>query len=85
MVGILMRITYDDAADAAYIFLGDSIAPGAVARTRPTMLEFDRSFIALDFDSNGKVLGIEILGASRIVDDGILRSAERPGLRRPQR
>ena len=74
-----MRMTYDEVADAAYVYLAESIAPGEVAKTRPSMLEFDRAFIAFDFDSDGKVLGIEILGASRLVNEDVLRTAEHPG------
>ena len=72
-----MRLTYDSDADAAYLHLVDSIAPGGVAQTRPAMLDFDRAFIAFDFDSEGKVLGIEILGASRVLSEEALGAADR--------
>jgi uncharacterized protein YuzE len=68
-----------DKADAAYVYLVDSIAPGGVARTQASMLELDRSFIAFDFDSDGKVLGLEILGASRVLTPESLGAADRLG------
>jgi uncharacterized protein YuzE len=73
-----MKITYDADADAAYVYLVDSIPTGGVAQTRSAMLELDRAFIAFDFDADGKILGLEILGASRILADGVLRTADRP-------
>jgi uncharacterized protein YuzE len=77
MVGIPVRLTYDADADAAYVYLVESIAPSGVAQTRASMLDLDRAFIA--FDSDGKVLGIEILGASRVLTEETLRSAEQSG------
>lgn len=71
-----MRLTYDADADAAYVYLVDAIGAGEVARTASSMLELDRAFIAFDFDAEGKVLGIEILGASRVLTQGTLRAAE---------
>ena len=73
------RVTYDTAADAAYVYLVGFVAPGAVAQTRPAMLELDQAFIAFDFDSEGKILGIEILGASRVLSKETLESADELG------
>jgi uncharacterized protein YuzE len=72
-------LTYDADADAAYVYLVDSIAPDGIAETRSSMLDLDRAFIAFDFDSDGKVLGIEILGASRVLPQETLRAADQPG------
>ena len=79
MVGIPVRLTYDADADAAYVYLVEAIVPSGVAQTRSSMLNLDRAFIAFDFDSEGKVLGIEILGASRVLAEETLKSAGRPG------
>jgi uncharacterized protein YuzE len=56
MVGISVRLTYDADADAAYVYLVDSIAPDGIAESRSSMLDLDRAFIAFDFDADGKVL-----------------------------
>jgi uncharacterized protein YuzE len=58
-----MKMSYDPLADAAYIALADGlvteseeIAPGVV----------------LDFDAEGRVLGIEVLQASKTMAPGAL-------------
>ena len=61
----MLRVEYDKDADAAYIYLTD-IAEGQSART--TMLDLGDaagSIIAIDFDANNVMLGIEVLAASR--------------------
>jgi uncharacterized protein YuzE len=73
-----VKLTYDPDADAAYVYLVDSIPANGVAQTRSAMLELDRAFIAFDFDADGKVLGLEILGASRLLIEETLLSAIRP-------
>lgn len=67
------KLTYDREVDAAYIYIAD-IAPGEVANTvtyddMPTSVHGD---VNLDFDRNGKLLGIEILGASKILPSNML-------------
>lgn len=59
-----MRITYDPEADALYIGFGEGAAT----------VEEVAEGIALDWDAEGKLLGIEILDASRrLSDPGALR------------
>lgn len=66
-----MKVTYDSEADAAYIYLTDYIDPGGVARTLPC--EFD---INLDFDSENRFLGVEVLHASKRLSQRLLKVAE---------
>ena len=73
---VSVRITYDPEADAAYVYLVDAIAPGGVARTEIAMIDLDMASIAVDFDSKGRMLGVEILGASRVLAEETLRRAE---------
>ena len=54
-----MRTEFDEDADAAYIYFKD-IAEGEVKET----VSLNDS-INIDIDKNGKVLGIEILDASK--------------------
>lgn len=54
------RQEYDRKADATYIYIKDSIRPGAAVET----LELDEH-INLDFDKNKNLIGIEVLNASR--------------------
>ena len=60
-----MRISYDASVDAAYIYFVPSIAPGAVKRTYPCDPEEVGAEINLDFDEDGRILGVEVLAASR--------------------
>ena len=70
-----MRITYDPKADAAYIYLVDEIRPGGVARTYPCDPREVNGQINLDFDSEGRLLGIEVLDARRKLPEDLLRGA----------
>ena len=57
-----MKATYDKEVDAAYIYLKGKIERGEVKSTI-TMNEN----IILDFDSDKKLIGIEILSASKVI------------------
>lgn len=74
-----MRVTYNVVADAAYIHLVDEIGGGGVAETR-TCEPVTASMINLDFDDQGRLLGIEVwLRAPRCPPS----SCRRAHLRRP--
>ena len=61
-------LRYDPEVDAAYLAIGGPIADGAVAQTLPIALPADaRGELFLDLDADGRLLGIEILGASLIL------------------
>ena len=70
-----MRITYDPQVDAAYIYLVDEIRPGGVARTYLCDPREVDGQINLDFDPEGRLLGIEVLDASRKLPENVLREA----------
>ena len=65
----MIDMTYDPEADAAYIYLGR----GKVAETRE-----EGPFI-YDVDASGRILGIEILSASKVLAPGDWNKARRPG------
>jgi uncharacterized protein YuzE len=70
-----MRITYDPAANAVYIHLTASqLAPGRVTVQAP-MPPGTEGFIALDWKDN-RLVGIEILDATRHLHDDLLQAAE---------
>lgn len=69
-----MRITYDKEADAAYIYLVP-IAEGGVAQTYPCDPTKVNGTINLDFDAEGRLLGIEVLGASHKLPKAVLQRA----------
>jgi len=66
-----MKFEYDKEADAAYIYLEDSIAKGEAEKT----IELNDN-IVVDFDKNGKLLGIEILSASKVLNKKSLLEAQ---------
>ena len=60
---------YDPEADAVYLYVGN----GKIAETRE-----DGPFI-YDVDEAGRIIGIEILAASRVLAPGEWSKARRPG------
>jgi uncharacterized protein YuzE len=70
-----MRATYDPAADAAYVYLCD-IPPGVAVEQRIVDREGPGT-IVLDFDRQGVLLGIELLGATSLAPPELLADAER--------
>ncbi|WP_460845777.1 DUF2283 domain-containing protein [Nocardioides ultimimeridianus] len=70
-----MRMTHDREADAAYIYLVDEVAPGEVTQTRVADVPLDRAAIAVDFDADGRIIGLEILGANRVLRSSTIAAA----------
>ena len=68
-----MKISYDPEIDAAYIYLVGEIAPGGVAKTYPCDPREVNGQINLDFDSSGRLIGIEVLDASKRLPVQLLR------------
>ncbi len=68
-----MKLTHDSSADAAYLYLNDDIAPGAVAHTHRCDVANLKGMINLDFDSEGRLLGIEVIGARHCLPRELLR------------
>lgn len=66
-----MEIEYDKKVDAAYIYVGYPIKRGEAKRT----IELNENII-LDFDNKGKLLGIEILNASKILNKKVLLESQ---------
>ena len=74
-----MRITYDSDADAAYVYLKDRIAFGEVVRTELCDVEIQEGAVILGFDSHRKLVGIEILGAGKLLNHETLNAASGSG------
>jgi uncharacterized protein YuzE len=71
-----MRITYDAAADAAYVSLVETIGDGeAATQIHSIMTPGDRGEVALDFDADGRLLGVEVLNASAVLPAAVLADA----------
>ena len=65
-----MKFEYDREADAGYFYLVDEIKDGEAVKT----IELEPNII-LDFDKNGKLLGIEVLNARKILKKDVLTKA----------
>lgn len=68
-----LRVTYDPAADAAYVYFSE-IEPAGVART----VEAIPARIMLDFDRSNRLVGVEIVGARCMLPFEVLKNAELP-------
>jgi uncharacterized protein YuzE len=69
--------TYDKSADAAYINIVESIAPGEASRQASVEAEGLRAMVVLDFDADDRLLGIEIIGARRVLRPETLAALRR--------
>ena len=75
-------MTHDSEANAAYIYLVDEIDRGKVGRNCVADIATDNAAITIDFDAEGRVLGIEVLGATRALRAETIRAAENIATRR---
>lgn len=67
-----LRFTYDRGADAAKFYFIDLVAAGGVARSHICDVELSECAVVLDFDDDSRLIGVEILGASRILPEQML-------------
>jgi uncharacterized protein YuzE len=71
-----MRVTYDSEANAAYFDIEDDVAEGSAVENvvieRP-----GRGDIVLDFDADGHLLGVEVIGATELLCTTALAAADR--------
>ena len=71
-----MRITYDASVDMAYIYLRE-IEAGGVATTVPGWPDSEAFGVNLDFDAEGRLIGIEVEAAAKRLPPELLAAAER--------
>ena len=67
-----VSITYDKSVDAAYIYLTPSTVAAAATTTCPCDPGELGVMVHLDFDAEGRMLGIEVLAASTVLPKGII-------------
>ncbi len=70
-----MKITYDRSQNAAYI-LFDDLSDEISANTYTCDPSEVGGLISLDFDSNGRLMGIEVLAADKRLPERLLKQAE---------
>ena len=66
-----MKLEYDKKVDAAYVYLKYPIKDGEAKNT----IELNENII-LDFDKNKKLIGVEVLDASKVLSEEVLLSAQ---------
>ena len=66
-----MKFEYDKEVDAAYIYIENTIKEGEVKKT----IELNDNII-LDFDSKDKLIGVEILDASKTMNKKAILEAQ---------
>lgn len=66
----MMKLEYDKEADAAYIYLKYPLKDGECKKTKG----LDENVI-LDFDDQGKIIGVEILNASKVLNRKVISEA----------
>jgi uncharacterized protein YuzE len=72
---IPIRVTFDDEADATYIYLAEEPRLGwHVAKTVTVPADEVGGMVNIDLDHDGRLIGIEILDARSLLSDK-LRSA----------
>jgi uncharacterized protein YuzE len=67
-----MKIEYDKDVDAAYVYLEFPLKAGEAKKTVKV-----KEDINVDFDDKGKLLGVEILNASKHLNKKIILEAQR--------
>jgi len=64
--------SYDSDVDAAYVYLTHPVPDGAAAHTIP--FDTEHGTINLDLDADGRIVGLEVLGAHRQLPPELLRA-----------
>lgn len=67
-----LRLAYDADANAAYIYVKDALAPGEVIRSEVCDVDIKETAIVLQFDAEDRLVGIEILGARKLLPREVL-------------
>lgn len=70
-----MRISYDEAADGAYISLSGAVDATVASTYLCDPIEVS-GMINLDFDEKRVLIGIEVMGASKRLPAELFRTAE---------
>ncbi len=67
-----MKINIDRENNVAYVQLVGNIEKGQVTDTIPADCPAGSGYIFLDFNKEGKLLGIEIVGAATVLADELI-------------
>jgi uncharacterized protein YuzE len=74
-----MRVTYDAETDAAYVYLTDeALPPGRDSVPCDLHEGVQHAFVVMDW-RDGRIVGLEVLDASKVLHRDLLDSAEKAG------
>jgi uncharacterized protein YuzE len=73
-----VKVIYDREADAAFVYFVTDIPEGGAAHTEPCDIEMQGSSMIVVMDAAGKLIGLEILGASGLLPADVLARADDP-------
>jgi uncharacterized protein YuzE len=62
-----LRFTYDAESDACYIYVTDPIEWGGAKSSTSLHRHIPGASVVVDFDEDNRLLGIELLGVSRLL------------------
>ncbi len=74
-----VRVTFDTEADAAFIYLAEEPKLGwRLGQTVPVVAE-SGAMVNLDFDDEGRLIGVEVLGASNTLPTALVQRFTKGG------
>jgi uncharacterized protein YuzE len=73
---IPVELIHDSDADAAKINFVAAVRKGGVEKSHVCDIELANCSVVLDFDDKNHLVGIEILGASQLLPEHVLREAD---------
>lgn len=71
-----MHFAYDPEHDTAYVRLTAHVPPGGAVRQVPVEGPWTDAEAFLDLDADGRLLGIEVIGARRALPADLLDAAD---------
>jgi uncharacterized protein YuzE len=76
-----MHATFSPRTNMAYVYLTEASDARTVDYTEPLIIDLPhglRRLINLDFDADGRLIGVEVDGAADTLSLGFLAAAEKP-------
>ena len=72
-----MRLIYDAELDVAYLRVDDDAQTALPAHSRPAETPAGGGYLSAEYDTDGYLVGFEVLGAHRVLGPDVLAAAER--------
>ncbi|MFF1877128.1 DUF2283 domain-containing protein [Leifsonia sp. NPDC058230] len=72
-----MRLIYDAELDVAYLRVDDDAQTALPAHSGEAATPAGGAYVSAEYDADGYFVGVEILGAHRVLSPAVLADAER--------